>query len=288
MGTKADQRRRTIFYQYRADRAKRTLKGIDTQIAKAEKAVAGPGRGQAEPVRPAHRRHQDDQPGPRGQGPRPGRAEGLRHQPARTDPGVRDGRLPPAVADREELPHVQVRPAGPADLPPQTRLDRGPPHHRDGRPRRRPARRSAPPAGASPGSSRPYAATAPSPSRPATRPSPPPTRSPATPSTHSPDSAPQQCALNGASQVTELVLRPGTGGVFHGQRRRRGDLWGHRGSTVGFPSIGLLKRMVCYRVAPGRQSGLQSRPVAEACESRGSLSLGLGAADRCRCGIGSR
>ena len=41
MGTKTDPRRRTIFYQYRADRAKRTLKGIDQQIAKAEKAVAG-------------------------------------------------------------------------------------------------------------------------------------------------------------------------------------------------------------------------------------------------------
>jgi hypothetical protein len=40
MGTKADPRRRTIFYQYRADRARRTLKGIDQQIAKAEKAVA--------------------------------------------------------------------------------------------------------------------------------------------------------------------------------------------------------------------------------------------------------
>ena len=40
MGTKTDPRRRTIFYQYRADRAKRTLKGIDQQIGKAEKAVA--------------------------------------------------------------------------------------------------------------------------------------------------------------------------------------------------------------------------------------------------------
>jgi len=40
MGTTADPRRRTIFYQYRADRARRTLKGIDTQVAKAEKAVA--------------------------------------------------------------------------------------------------------------------------------------------------------------------------------------------------------------------------------------------------------
>jgi hypothetical protein len=41
MGTKADPSKRTIFYQYRADRARRTLKGIDEQIAKAEKAVAG-------------------------------------------------------------------------------------------------------------------------------------------------------------------------------------------------------------------------------------------------------
>jgi transposase len=37
-----DKRRdHTIFYQYRADRARRTLHGIDTQVAKAENAVAG-------------------------------------------------------------------------------------------------------------------------------------------------------------------------------------------------------------------------------------------------------
>ena len=41
MGTKADPRRRTVFHQYRADRARRTLKGIDHQMAKAEKAVSG-------------------------------------------------------------------------------------------------------------------------------------------------------------------------------------------------------------------------------------------------------
>jgi len=41
MGTKADPRRRTVFYHYRTGRARRTLKGIDQQIAKAEKAVAG-------------------------------------------------------------------------------------------------------------------------------------------------------------------------------------------------------------------------------------------------------
>lgn len=41
MGTKADTRHRTAYYQYRTDRAKRTLHGIDTQVTKAEKAIAG-------------------------------------------------------------------------------------------------------------------------------------------------------------------------------------------------------------------------------------------------------
>ena len=41
MGTQADLRRRTVFYQYSHDRGRRTLKGIDTQVAKAVKAVAG-------------------------------------------------------------------------------------------------------------------------------------------------------------------------------------------------------------------------------------------------------
>ena len=39
---RADKRRdEAIYYQYRADRARRTLRGIDEQVAKAEKAVAG-------------------------------------------------------------------------------------------------------------------------------------------------------------------------------------------------------------------------------------------------------
>jgi hypothetical protein len=38
----SDQRRnQVIYYQYRADRARRTLRGIDEQVAKAEKAVTG-------------------------------------------------------------------------------------------------------------------------------------------------------------------------------------------------------------------------------------------------------
>ena len=37
-----DQRRdQVIYYQYRSDRARRTLRGIDEQVAKAERAVAG-------------------------------------------------------------------------------------------------------------------------------------------------------------------------------------------------------------------------------------------------------
>ncbi|WUI10388.1 IS1634 family transposase [Micromonospora sp. NBC_00421] len=40
-GTGDKRRDHTIFYQYRADRARRTLRGIDTQVGKAENAVAG-------------------------------------------------------------------------------------------------------------------------------------------------------------------------------------------------------------------------------------------------------
>jgi hypothetical protein len=40
-GTTGSRRDQTIYYQYRADRARRTLRGIDQQITKAERAVAG-------------------------------------------------------------------------------------------------------------------------------------------------------------------------------------------------------------------------------------------------------
>ncbi len=40
-GPNDPRRDQTIYYQYRADRARRTLHGIDEQVAKAEKAVAG-------------------------------------------------------------------------------------------------------------------------------------------------------------------------------------------------------------------------------------------------------
>jgi hypothetical protein len=37
----AGRRDKTVFYQFRADRARRALRGIDEQVAKAEAAVAG-------------------------------------------------------------------------------------------------------------------------------------------------------------------------------------------------------------------------------------------------------
>ena len=37
----AGRRDQVVYDQYRADRARRTLKGIDEQVGKAEKAVAG-------------------------------------------------------------------------------------------------------------------------------------------------------------------------------------------------------------------------------------------------------
>ena len=40
-GPSSKRRDQMIYYQYRADRARRTLRGIDEQVAKAVKAVAG-------------------------------------------------------------------------------------------------------------------------------------------------------------------------------------------------------------------------------------------------------
>jgi len=40
-GPTDERRDQVIYYQYKADRARRTLRGIDEQIAKAENAVAG-------------------------------------------------------------------------------------------------------------------------------------------------------------------------------------------------------------------------------------------------------
>ncbi len=53
-----NRRDQVIYYQYKADRARRMLRGIDEQVAKAEKVVAGKVAGQAQPVHPTRWRHQ--------------------------------------------------------------------------------------------------------------------------------------------------------------------------------------------------------------------------------------
>jgi hypothetical protein len=59
-GPKDKRRDQVIYHSYKADRARRTLHGIDEQVAKAPKAVAG--AGQAEPVHRPGRRDEKRQP----------------------------------------------------------------------------------------------------------------------------------------------------------------------------------------------------------------------------------
>jgi hypothetical protein len=105
---------RVTFYQYRHDRARRSLRGID----------------------------QEHQPGIGGQESSPGGMEGLHHQPHQPVRGVRHRRLPRALAHREGLPNVQARSAGPSDLPPHPRIDRGSPDDRVRRDGRQPLHRN--------------------------------------------------------------------------------------------------------------------------------------------------
>ena len=127
---------RVIHYQYRHDRARRTLRGIDEQVRKAERAVDGHA--------PVKRNRYIQLSGATktvnrtlgGQDPRVGRLEGIHHQPGRPIRNIRHRRLPPALAHREGLPNVQARPASPTGLSPPARIDRSAPEHRghsDGR-----------------------------------------------------------------------------------------------------------------------------------------------------------
>jgi len=97
-----------------------------------------PGRRKAEPVRPAVRRHQENQPAAGRKGPGPGRAKGIRHQPAglsRRHPGhggVRDQRQP-LDRDHHRLEHQEIRP----HRPPLPHHPGRPPHQHRRRPRPR-------------------------------------------------------------------------------------------------------------------------------------------------------
>jgi selenoprotein W-related protein len=70
----------------------------------------------------------------------------------------------------------------------------------------------------------------------------------------------QELLTTFTTDISELVLRPGTGGVFVVSV---GDevVW-DRKVDGGFPDVGPLKRLVRDRVAPGRALGHTDRAVA--------------------------
>ena len=80
---------RVVYYQYRHDRARRTLRGIDRAGRQSPEGRRWSCPGQAQPIHQAHRCHQDRQPRVGGQEPRTGRLEGLHHQPDHRDLAVR-------------------------------------------------------------------------------------------------------------------------------------------------------------------------------------------------------
>jgi hypothetical protein len=111
-------RDKTIYYQYRHDRARRTLRGIDEQVAKAEKAVAGQApvkrnrfvqlSGGTKTVNRELEQKARSLAGIKGYVNQPGRLPRLHAR----DRGIRDRRLPPAVPDRADFPDGQERSAG--------------------------------------------------------------------------------------------------------------------------------------------------------------------------------
>jgi hypothetical protein len=126
---------RVVHYQYRHDRARRSLRGIDEQVAKAQRAVDGHAavkQNRFIKLTGATKSVNRDLEAKT----RAGGLEGIHHQPGRPEPGVRHRRIPPAVAHREGLPHVQARLGRPPDLPPHLRLHRRSPDDRVRRPSR--------------------------------------------------------------------------------------------------------------------------------------------------------
>jgi hypothetical protein len=139
----ADKRRdQSIYYQYKADRARRTLRGIDEQVAKAERAVAGKAAvkrnrfirlsGATKTVNRALEAKARAVAGLKGY------VTNLATCPDGTPVTAQ------FVIDayhrlfhiEKSFSNVQTRPTSPPDLPPQTRVHRGTPEHRVRRPGR--------------------------------------------------------------------------------------------------------------------------------------------------------
>ena len=127
---------RVIYYQYRHDRARRTLRGIDEQIAKAQRAVDGKA--------PVKRNRFIELTGETKSVIRDLEAKARALAGGKGYTTNLTGQLEQFVIGayhqlwriEKSFADVQARPAGPAYLSPQTRIDRGPPEHRvrrDGR-----------------------------------------------------------------------------------------------------------------------------------------------------------
>jgi hypothetical protein len=142
-GPASSRRDEVIYYQYKADRARRTLRGIDEQVAKAEKAVTG-----ATPVK--RNRFVQLSSGTRS-------VNRTLEARARALAGLKgyvtnlqacpDGTpvtaefvisAYPGSSESKNRSDGQERLAGPAGLPPQARLHRSAPDHRVRRPGHQP------------------------------------------------------------------------------------------------------------------------------------------------------
>jgi hypothetical protein len=142
-GPKDKRRDQVIYYQFRADRARRTLRGTGEQVAKAAKAVAG--------LAPVKRNrfiqldggvksvNRELEAKARSLAGVKGYVTNLAACPDGAP--VRDRLVSPALRDRKIVPDGEERPAGQADLSPQARLHRGPPDDRVRRARRQPVDR---------------------------------------------------------------------------------------------------------------------------------------------------
>jgi hypothetical protein len=144
-GGRCDQ---VIYYQYRHDRAHRTLRGIDEQVAKAEKAAAG-----QIPVKrnrfirlpsgtPTVNRELETKA--RALAGLKGYVTNLRACPDGTPVAAEFviGAHHPLLQIEKSFPDGQKRPAGPPGVPPHPRLDRSPPDHRVRRAGRQPLDRA--------------------------------------------------------------------------------------------------------------------------------------------------
>lgn len=71
----------------------------------------------------------------------------------------------------------------------------------------------------------------------------------------------QELLTTFASELGEVALRPGSGGVF--EIRLNGERISDRASDGGFPDLPLLKQAIRDRIAPERELGHSDRKPAD-------------------------